>query len=356
MLPAGMPFHKKVVSLLSLKTIYMKHACFLIAAMLIAVSGWCRQWSTDVLGDGYEATTINQGRDYSGDVVSTVVRKRADKCNTDRAILYIHGYNDYFFQSQMGDRFVDSCYNFYAVDLRKYGRSLRDGQRPYEARDISEYYADIDSALRVMAEDGIKDVTLMGHSTGGLVASSYMNANPSPMIERVILNSPFLEWNMGGFMKNVAVPVVSWMGGIFPDWSISQGDNTAYAESLLKDYHGEWTFNTDWKTVHPRKVTAGWLEMISDAQKNLKKNSLIKVPVLLMHSDHSVSGSEYSEAFQRGDAVLNVEDISRIGRRLGPYVTEVTITDGLHDLVLSAPAVREDAYRQMFDWLSARQW
>ena len=322
----------------------------MVLALVLALSALCREWSADILGDGYEATTIDQGKDYSGNVVSMVARK-LDECGNHRGVLYVHGYNDYFFQKEMGDRFVDSCYNFYAVDLRKYGRSLRDGQRPYEARDVKEYYADIDSALRVMAEDGIDDVTLIGHSTGGLVASSYMNANPSPMVRRVVLNSPFLEWNMGGFMRKVALPTVSAMGKLFPKLSISQGNSTAYGESLLMDYHGEWTYDTDWKTLKPRKVTAGWLRMISNAQKNLKKKSDIKVPVLLMHSDHSVSGDKYTPDFQAGDAVLNVDDISRIGKTLGGDVTEVTIPDGLHDLILSAPEPREKTYRAIFDWL-----
>ena len=32
------------------------------------------------------------------------------------------GFNDYFFQAEMGRQFADSGYNFYAVDLRRYGR------------------------------------------------------------------------------------------------------------------------------------------------------------------------------------------------------------------------------------------
>lgn len=54
---------------------------------------------------------VDQSKDYSGPVRSTVIRKKSP-CGSDRVVLYVHGYNDYFFQKEMGDRFVVSCYNF----------------------------------------------------------------------------------------------------------------------------------------------------------------------------------------------------------------------------------------------------
>ena len=325
-------------------------AIFLIICVIVGPQLYARDWQPDRFLKGYEETTINQPDDYSGNVVCTIVRKQTQS-PSDSGILYVHGYNDYFFQAEEGDTFVDSCYNFYAVDLRKYGRSLMDGQRPYECRNINEYYADIDSALVIMQEAGINRVVLMGHSTGGLVVASYMNHDPNPMIKAVILNSPFLDWNMTGFIRKVGIPVVAWIGGWWPRLAISQGDGTAYAESLLKQYYGEWDYDTNLKTIHPRKVTAGWIRAITEAQKALQNHSDITVPVLLLHSNKSVYGDTYSPEHQHGDGVLNVEDISRIGRMLGPEVTEDTIVGGLHDLALSAPSVRAQFYHDIFAWL-----
>lgn len=310
------------------------------------------QWQEDILGDGYEMRYVDQGSDYSGKVRSTVVRKLSP-CASEKAVLYVHGYNDYFFQKEMGDRLVDSCYNFYAVDLRKYGRSLMPGQKMFEARDIKEYYADIDSALAIMKADGIRDVKLMGHSTGGLVTSCYMAEQPDSIVSALILNSPFLDWNKSAFMRKALIPMVSGVGKILPKISISNGKSTAYGESLLADHHGEWTYNTDWKTLYPRKVNAGWIRAIDRAQAKLQKGNVIDVPVLLMHSDKSVSGDEWTEDFQHGDAVLNVEHISRYGKALGTKVEEAVIPDGLHDLILSAPEAREKAYSAIFNFLAS---
>lgn len=311
-------------------------------------------WSPDtVLGDGFEVHRFDMGKDYSGPVVSTVIRHRSDCPGDSTGILYVHGYNDYFFQKDEAERFADSCYSFYAVDLRKYGRSILPGQTPTQARDMREYFADIDSALAVMRRDGVRRVALIGHSTGGLVTSYYMGQQPDSIVKCLVLNSPFLEWNMNGFMRNVAVPAVGTIGRLFPNMKISQGDGGGYAESLLKDYHGEWDFNTDWKTIKPRKVEASWLGAVDRAQSAVRKGR-VKVPVLLMHSSQSVSGSDWTPEMQKGDAVLNVDHMIKYGPKLGKDVTLHTVTDGMHDLFLSSEPARNDAYDATFKFLRSR--
>ena len=41
----------------------------------------------------------------------------------DRAVLYLHGRNDYFFQTHLADAFLSAGYEFYALDLRTCGRA-----------------------------------------------------------------------------------------------------------------------------------------------------------------------------------------------------------------------------------------
>lgn len=328
----------------------------LLAASLLQVAA---QWQPDtVLGHGYRMQYIEQPADYAGPERCTIVRKLA-ACHKPRAtVLYVHGYNDYFFQAEEGDRFVDSCYDFYALDLRKYGRSILPGQRKFQARSLKEYFPDIDSALTVIARDGRphERIVLMGHSTGGLITSYYLTLNPQAPVDALILNSPFLDWNFNGFMRKVAIPFVGFLSHIFPNMKISQGSESLYAESLLKKHHGEWEFNTAWKTEKPEKVEASWVNAISSAQKALRgKHPKIAVPILLLHSDNSVYGNEWNDSFMRGDAVLNVEHISKLGRELGTDVTEVEIPDGLHDLALSSPAVRAAFYDAVFSWLDKVQ-
>lgn len=334
----------------------MKRTSFslLLAALLCALPARAVKWVQDsVLGAGFEVHRVDMPDDYSGHVRSTVIRHRSD-CGDSLGVLYVHGYNDYFFQDEEADRWADSCVHFYAVDLRKYGRSILPGQTPTEARDISEYYADIDSALAAMRADGVKHAVLMGHSTGGLVTSSYMSNRPDSMIQALVLNSPFLEWNKSGFMRKIAIPAVGGLGKLFPRWKISQGSGESpYGQSLLKSRHGEWDFDTRWKTLEPQKVEASWLGAITRAQRDVRRGR-IDVPVLLMHSDSSATGDTWTPQFQRADGVLNVEHMKKYGPMLGSDVTLDEIPDGMHDLFLSGETAREKAYGDLFAWLRKR--
>ena len=103
------------------------------------------QWRADSL-KGYEQRTLELKPDYSGPVVATLVHRIATGTR-HRAVLYVHGYNDYFFQKELGDSIVHHGYSFYALDLRKYGRSLREGQDAFEAKDMTEYQEELSAAL-----------------------------------------------------------------------------------------------------------------------------------------------------------------------------------------------------------------
>ena len=101
--------------------------------------------------------------------------------------------------------------------LRRYGRSLEPWQYPFDVRNQREYFADIDSALARMRRDGNTDITLSGHSTGGLTVALFAAEKGARCgVKRVVTDSPFLEWNFPAFMRNVAIPVVGFLGQLAP--------------------------------------------------------------------------------------------------------------------------------------------
>ena len=312
------------------------------------------QWKPDILGDGYQMRTVTQPSDYSGPVVSTVIRKLVgDTIAPGRpAILYVHGFNDYFFNPELGRQSVAHGYDFYAVDLRKYGRSIRPGQSLFECRSLKEYFPDIDSALVEINRNRPDKIILMGHSTGGLITAYYMAQTHNHAISALVLNSPFLDWNLG--WKERLVPLISWWGSLFPTTRIPQGDSTAYSESLLSSEKGEWNYRTDWKLKRSPDVTAGWVHAINTAQRSLRNGKArIDIPILLMYSGRSVNESQWSPLHNRADGVLDVADIRKYGRQLGPHVTCLQVNGGLHDLLLSRPPLRALLYTRLFDWLAA---
>lgn len=307
------------------------------------------QWAPDSLLQHYSVHRVEHPDDYQGKVISTIIRHDS-VIPRGRGILYIHGFNDYFFQGALGDSAVAHNWNFRAVDLRRYGRSLRANDKRYQVRNLREYFPDIDSAIVEMNREHIDTIVLLAHSTGGLIASLYMNQTPPPSVKALILNSPFLEWNMNGFTRKILIPIVSCIGSHFPDIPIKQSASTLYSRSLLDGYNGEWHFDTSKKLMVSPSVSSGWVHAIETAQNWLHRHSDIKVPILLMHSSQCAD----NENGNNGDAVLNVNDISKWGRRLGPCITQAIIPNGLHDLILSPKPIRDATYSTMFNWLDSR--
>lgn len=307
-------------------------------------------WQADVLGGKFEYKIVEQGSDYSGPVQCAVVRLLCP--NSRKALVYVHGFSDYFFQTQMAEEFVAHGYSFYAVDLRKYGRAYREGQRMFEVRDLAEYFPDIQAAIDAAKADGADEIVLMGHSTGGLTASLYMMREPDKLVKALILNSPFLDWNLKGIMRK-AVPLVAAIGRIWPKMPVSSNGTIDYVQSLARHLGGEWDFDARWKPDIMPDVDAGWSRAINEGQRAVAKDH-IHVPVLLMHSDKSAWPGDGRDAFSKSDGVLDVAKIAAAGRRLGDDITEVTIPDGLHDLVLSRSDVRRRVYHEIFAWLGQR--
>ena len=63
-------------------------------------------WSPDVLGDQWRARTIHLGADDEGPVEATLVRS-ADGPRHHRAVLYLHGFVDYFFHPHLAAAFAE---------------------------------------------------------------------------------------------------------------------------------------------------------------------------------------------------------------------------------------------------------
>lgn len=318
------------------------------------------QWKSDHLGDPLEFLTIELGEDYEGRVISTLIRSIPKGSSNNSAILYIHGFNDYFFQKELAQEMNFEGWDFYAVDLRKYGRSYLSHQRQGNIRDLEEYYQEIDSCLSIINSEGYERVVLMGHSTGGLIASLYAaDREDSGSFEGVILNSPFLDMNLNWFLEHIAVPFVSGLGHLMPNAKITLSSSNNYARSIHSDMDGEWDFNLGWKPAASIPINFGWIKAIHKGHKRVQKGIKlpkyglkIELPVLVLHSDKSVKESEWSDRFKNGDCVLDVEDIAKYSKALGSNVSTAIVKDGIHDLALSRKDVREEFYDLVIDWLS----
>jgi alpha-beta hydrolase superfamily lysophospholipase len=308
-------------------------------------------YTTDILGDGYELLTINQPDDYEGSVVCTVVRKKAS-LNTTLAVLYVHGFNDYFFQKEMAEKFNENGYNFFAIDLRKYGRSFLPHQKFNNVRDLSEYFPDLDKALELIHNEGYTTVLLSGHSTGGLLVTLYASIRVSSnLFSAVFVTSPNFVFNENLIVRRLALPMVSIVGKYWPDILIKGGFSPLYGPSLHCSEKGEWEYNLSWKPHVAPRVNCGFIRAVYQAQNKVKHDMKRNVPVLIMISDTSLYDKKWSEKLFSGDLILNVASNRKIAVKLHGNIQIQEIEGGMHDLVLSPKRVRDRVYLQLFDWL-----
>jgi alpha-beta hydrolase superfamily lysophospholipase len=310
-------------------------------------------WTADVI-DGFEACTFELagGSDPEGPVVATLVRRRPEQAS-GRAVLYVHGYNDYFFQAHLADEFIERGWTFYALDLRKHGRSLRPGQTPSLIGDLHQYFEEITAAIDVVTGvDRATWLAVFAHSTGGLTTSLYLAEGARRhRVNALVLNSPFLDFNLPVPVKQM-VPAVALIGRWFPLMAVS-GPSSPYGESIHKSKRGEWSYDLAWKPLNGLAPRAGWIRAIRRAHRQVQGGLSIRQPILVLRSARSVHGREWTDEFAAADSVLGVDDIARLAPRLGVDVRVVAIDGALHDVMLSAPAAREEALRVLFDWLPA---
>ena len=307
---------------------------------------------SDVLGAPYTAETLHLRPDDEGDVVATLVRRPADGPPTGRAVLHVHGFADYFFQTGAADYWCGRGYDFYALDLRKYGRSLLPHQTPNYIEDLTVYYEELDEAFEAVRSN-YRHVVLSAHSTGGLTVPLWAS-DRGLRVEGMVLNAPWLDMHGDLITRRVAMPVIRRLGARRPLLEIPRKVSGFYARSLHRDHDGEWDFNLEWKPIASWPVYAGWIRAIRAGQIRVSRGLEVPAPVLVLSSARSGHPPTFDHPDTTStDIVLDVEQIRRRAPLLGRHVTLVQVDGALHDVTLSTAKVRDTVFAEMDRFLSA---
>ena len=308
-----------------------------------------------LLSKGYTVRTLVLKPDFDGVPVAVLISKFCAE-PSQKAVLYVHGYNDYFFQDHLADWFLEQGYHFYALELRRYGRALLPEQTMYAVRRMADYYEELDMAVDTIRNGhGNTFVLLNGHSTGGMLLALYASDRADiQTVNALYLNSPFFELNAGWFTRNILSPVLSCLGTVFPKMKLPVSGTPYYGESLHKNYRGEWDYDLNLKpmTNTPR---AGWFRAVRKAHRTIRKGLSIECPVLVMHSDKSGSESKWNDQIHVTDVVLNVDDIAKRALSIGKNVEIMAIPQAKHDIILSYPDVRDHAFNELKKWLNKHE-
>ncbi|MFJ4207607.1 alpha/beta hydrolase [Paenarthrobacter sp. NPDC089675] len=344
-------------------------------------------WQPDVLGHGFERLDLPLPPDEEGAVKATLVRhvpsaaaplphgildffpaftKRRrrrvepDAAAAPRAVLYLHGWADYFLQTELAEHLTASGFHFYALDLRKFGRSLLPGQTPGYASDLAVYDADIAAALARIEQDVAArtgnnvppTIHLVAHSLGGLIASLWADRNPG-RIGTLVLNSPWLELQGSSLVRSIAMHLVEPFARTDPKRPFRFPDMPAYWESVSSQAHGEWYLDPEWRPRASFPIRAGWTKAVLAGHSAVERKLNIDAPVLVLLSGRTRIQAEWTADLMRADAVIDVEETARRALGLGRRTAVFRYPGALHDVFLSRRTIRQQAFHDVAVWLSS---
>ncbi len=313
-------------------------------------------WLPDPLLRSFECTTIElpdapvYAGEPEGSLCATLVRRNPPE--RSRAMLYLHGWSDYFFQTHLADEMASAGYDFHALDLRRYGRSLRQGQLAGFVTDLSAYHEEIDEAVRIIMGEGHDELVIMGHSTGGLIAALWANEHPGS-IEGLVLNSPWLELQGYPAVRPALLPMFSAVRSLSPTAALPLSETGFYRRSISTSEDGVWDYNLNLKGDKAFSVRVGWLAAIMQGHAKVSAGLTIDAPVEVLISDRSDFRRKWSEELRSADVVLDVDTLASRAANLGRHVTLVRIEGGMHDLALSDEPARSHYFEEIKRWLGA---
>ena len=313
-------------------------------------------WRPDLLA-GFQAAELAlptappvAGEPDDTTLLATLVRRHP--ADTSRsAMLYVHGWNDYFFQSQLAERVCTLGYDFYAVDLRRCGRSLRPGQLPGYVDDLAEYDDELGRAAEVIRADHDRLIVL-GHSTGGLIGPLWAADHPD-LVDGLILNSPWLDLHRPAVAGAATTGLARLLARRWPTRPLPLPDVGLYARTVHHSLGGEWDYDLQLKTSPAPPLRPGWLRAVRAGHARVANGLGLTAPALVLLSARHVVTRRWREELRGVDTVIDVDHIARRSLELGERVTVVRLPGAMHDVVLSAEPVRETAYAEIARWCRA---
>jgi len=315
-------------------------------------------WQPDLLGEGYHRHELELGADPDGEgsIAAVLVRRepRPDEA-VHGAVLYVHGFTDYFFQTGLADAFARHGLAFYGLDLRKCGRGLRPGQTAHYVSDLARYDEELERSLAIVtaAHPGLP-VVVAAHSTGGLVTSLWLDrrraAGRVAPVTGLVLNSPWFDLQGSAVQRGPVTQALRVLAKVRP-YQVLKLPTSVYGDTLHISRTGEWDFDLDIKPLAGFPVTLGWLNAVRRGHARLHRGLDVGVPSLVLRSDRTHFSSRYSPLSDRADTVLDVAQIARWAGCLGGETTVVPIPGARHDVFLSLAEPRGQAYAALDAWL-----
>lgn len=322
------------------------------------------EWQTDILGADFESCAFEaagpDGVVRRATLVRHVPRSLSGSAGgfpppANRSVLFLHGWSDYFFNVALAEFWTGQGFHFYALDMHNHGRSLQADRPGGYVEHLNDYDAEISKAIDMIGSaDGPGrepgSLTLMGHSTGGLVAALWASSHPGS-VQYLVLNSPWLEMHGSSVVRRAAQTMVKPLARFRPTTILRLPERGFYFRSISSSAEGEWLLDEKYRPPLAFPMRAGWLSAVLSGHSRVARGLRIDIPILVLISGASANGMVWQESMRHSDAVLDVNTMAVRAMTLGRTVTLERVDGGLHDVFLSAGPVRADAYDRLARWI-----
>lgn len=322
------------------------------------------EWQTDILGADFESCAFEaagpDGVVRRATLVRHVPRRLSGSSGgfpppANRSVLFLHGWSDYFFNVALAEFWTGQGFHFYALDMHNHGRSLQADRPGGYVEHLNDYDAEISKAIDMIGSaDGPGQepgsLTLMGHSTGGLVAALWASSHPGS-VQYLVLNSPWLEMHGSSVVRRAAQTMVKPLARFRPTTILRLPERGFYFRSISSSAEGEWLLDEKYRPPLAFPMRAGWLSAVLSGHSRVARGLRIDIPILVLISGASANGMVWQESMRHSDAVLDVNTMAVRAMTLGRTVTLERVDGGLHDVFLSAGPVRADAYDRLARWI-----
>ncbi len=253
------------------------------------------------------------------------LRRRWEPSGEPRAaVLLLHGIAEHSGRyEKVGRQLADAGFDVVAIDHRGYGQT---GGRRGHVDSWSEFLDDVEDQLAELRRLDLP-VVMLGHSMGGLIATSYC-VDDRPLPDLLVLSGPALGADIGPVLRFVA-PI---LGRILPHMEIKDDGDPSMLSTDPKV--GE-TFYADPLRV-PYPTASLGRALINAIDSTRARLDRLSIPTLVMHG---------------GDDRLVPTKASEIMEGL-PEVTRV-VYPGLRHEIFNEPSGSE-VVADAIEWIDSR--
>ena len=250
-----------------------------------------------------------------------------------KMLLWIPGYNDYYYHFHVGNLLLNLGYDIYALNMK------------IDEDNLNGYLEIINKVMKDLDKEYERKV-LYGHNIGGLVCLHYVIRNRF-IFDGLVLNGPLLDFYYDNKFEHLMKGFYSFIGKFRPNTIIRPNIKlpNLYQLDIQKRFYRE----KDKIYFNIPPLYAGWANTVSHFQQFIQQNQFyLRIPILVLTSNES--SLDFSPIKDIKSDVIETEFILKNihNRRL----RLIKIKNAIHDVFVGNVMSSRTAMFHLMNWIN----